>query len=88
MTMYLAGITRSRGGPAFRDSGYPRAHLWEFDGGFTIPALASPHVAPEPLSDEAAPAGHSTRPFRFHSFATAYCNERIAIDAARDGRAL
>lgn len=33
---------------------YSRAHTWQFDGGATIPASASPHIVPVPWSDEAA----------------------------------
>lgn len=29
---------------------YSRDHSWSFDGGLTIPASASPHVVPPPLS--------------------------------------
>jgi organic hydroperoxide reductase OsmC/OhrA len=38
----------------FIDNRYSRAHHWTFDGGITIPASASPHVVPVPLSTELA----------------------------------
>ncbi len=36
----------------FSDNKYSRAHLWEFDGGFQVPASPSPHIVPLPLSVE------------------------------------
>ena len=42
---------RSDGG--FREGRYSRAHRWTFDGGAIVPASASPHVVPEPMSDAA-----------------------------------
>jgi organic hydroperoxide reductase OsmC/OhrA len=39
---------------SFVDNRYSRAHSWTFDGGITIPASASPHVVPAPLSTEFA----------------------------------
>ncbi len=36
----------------FSDNLYSRAHVWEFDGGVTVPASPSPHVVPLPLSVE------------------------------------
>lgn len=36
----------------FSDNQYSRGHLWEFDGGVTVPASASPHVVPLPFSVE------------------------------------
>jgi organic hydroperoxide reductase OsmC/OhrA len=38
----------------FVDNKYSRAHTWTFDGGIVVPASASPHVVPLPLSKEAA----------------------------------
>ncbi|HBC3415254.1 OsmC family protein [Vibrio parahaemolyticus] len=40
-------------GEVFNDNQYCRAHVWEFDGGLTVPASPSPHVVPLPLSVEA-----------------------------------
>lgn len=37
---------------AFKDNQYSRGHTWEFDGGVTVPASASPHVIPLPYSVE------------------------------------
>ncbi|HAS8517515.1 TPA: OsmC family peroxiredoxin [Vibrio vulnificus] len=34
----------------FSDNQYSRGHMWEFDGGVQVPASASPHVVPLPLS--------------------------------------
>lgn len=30
---------------------FSRKHTWDFDGGLSVPASASPHVVPPPLSD-------------------------------------
>lgn len=35
---------------AFSDNQYSRGHEWVFDGGVTVPASASPHIVPLPLS--------------------------------------
>ncbi|MCG6268771.1 OsmC family protein [Vibrio furnissii] len=34
----------------FHDNQYSRGHEWQFDGGVTVPASASPHIVPLPLS--------------------------------------
>lgn len=34
----------------FHDNQYSRGHEWQFDGGVTVPASASPHIVPSPLS--------------------------------------
>lgn len=36
----------------FSDNNYSRGHVWEFDGGLTVPASPSPHVVPLPLAIE------------------------------------
>ncbi|MGR4988708.1 OsmC family protein [Vibrio rotiferianus] len=36
----------------FSDNLYSRAHVWQFDGGVTVPASPSPHVVPLPLAVE------------------------------------
>ena len=36
----------------FSDNQYSRGHQWEFDGGVSVPASASPHVVPLPYSVE------------------------------------
>ncbi len=52
MADYTAVIEwRSDGG--FAEGRYSRAHIWRFDGGATLPASASPHVVPPPMSDPA-----------------------------------
>ncbi len=38
----------------FTDNRYSRAHTWEFDGGTSVPASASPDVVPLPMSEAAA----------------------------------
>jgi organic hydroperoxide reductase OsmC/OhrA len=48
---YLATVSWERRGARFVDNRYSRAHRWEFDGGVTVPASASPHVVRVPLSD-------------------------------------
>lgn len=50
MASYSAHISWQRGAAAFTDNRYSRAHTWKFDGGITVPASASPHVVPLPLS--------------------------------------
>lgn len=54
MSTYSARITWKRGEQKFTDNRYSRAHLWEFDGGATVPGSASPSVVPLPMSDPAA----------------------------------
>lgn len=50
MSDYLAKVTWRRGDQAFSDNRYSRGHVWEFDGGASVPASSSPHVVPLPLS--------------------------------------
>ena len=50
MSEYLATIRWGRGEQAFSDNAYSRGHQWEFDGGLTVPASASPHIVPAPHS--------------------------------------
>ena len=47
---YTATIEWARRGAVFTDNRYSRAHRWEFDGGVGVPASASPHSVPLPLS--------------------------------------
>jgi organic hydroperoxide reductase OsmC/OhrA len=54
MSDYTATVIWRRGGDQFRGGRYSRAHLWSFDGGVDVPASASPHVVPRPLSVENA----------------------------------
>jgi organic hydroperoxide reductase OsmC/OhrA len=52
MAEHVATIEwQSDGG--FREGRYSRAHRWSFDGGTVVPASASPHVVPPPMSDPA-----------------------------------
>jgi len=50
MSEYTATVAWARDGAVFTDNRYSRAHTWAFDGGVVVPASASPHVVPEPLS--------------------------------------
>lgn len=55
MSTYHATIRWKRqGGGDFTKGQYTRAHEWDFDGGVTLAASASPHVVPAPWSDERA----------------------------------
>lgn len=54
MSQYSATISWLRGNAVFIDNHYSRAHSWKFDGGIEVPASASPHVVPVPMSLEAA----------------------------------
>lgn len=51
---HIATVEWQRGGAAFTDRRYPRAHRWRFDGGAEVAASSSPHVVPVPYSDPAA----------------------------------
>ncbi len=52
---YKATVAWKRAeGEAFTDLKFSRGHEWSFDGGVEVPASASPHVVPLPLSVEAA----------------------------------
>ncbi|WP_139683613.1 OsmC family protein [Vibrio tasmaniensis] len=54
MSEYSAVIRWARGDDeAFSDNQYSRGHMWDFDGGVTVPASSSPHVVPLPFSVEA-----------------------------------
>ena len=50
MSEYEATIHWQRGEAAFSDNRFSRGHDWIFDGGVTVPASASPHILPAPLS--------------------------------------
>ena len=52
MGAYAATIQWTRGECEFVDDKYSRGHEWVFDGGATVPASASPHIVPLPLSVE------------------------------------
>jgi len=53
-TIHTADVVWQRDGADFCDNRYSRRHRLRFDGGLDIPASASPHVVPPPLSDAAA----------------------------------
>lgn len=54
MSSYQALIEWGRNGAKFTDNRYSRGHRWRFDGGVEVPASASPHVVPLPMSVRAA----------------------------------
>lgn len=55
MQTYAATVLwKRRPGEVFIDNRYSRGHRWTFDCGVDVPASASPHVVPLPLSVEAA----------------------------------
>ena len=47
---YRATVEWRRGGAVFTDNRYSRWHRWRFDDGIEVPASASPHVVPQPMS--------------------------------------
>ena len=54
MSIYTAKITWKSDSPeTFTKQRFTRGHLWEFDGGLTVPGASSPHVVPR-FSVEAA----------------------------------
>ena len=50
MGTYVATIRWHRGEAPFADNAYSRGHVWEFDGGLSVPASASPDIVPLPMS--------------------------------------
>lgn len=54
MIEHQARVSWTFDGGDFRKGRYSRAHRWDFDGGFAMPASPSPHVVPAPWSDAAA----------------------------------
>lgn len=54
MGIYTATIRWRHDGNDFGRGKYSRAHTWTFDGGVEVPASASPHVVPAPMSDSSA----------------------------------
>ncbi len=53
MSEYFSKVIWQRANDeAFIDNEYSRGHCWEFDGGLTVPASASPHIVPLPYSVE------------------------------------
>lgn len=54
MSEYYASVKWNRGeNEDYIDNKYSRGHVWEFDGGVSVPASSSPHVVPLPYSIEA-----------------------------------
>ncbi|ANO52020.1 OsmC family protein [Woeseia oceani] len=50
MPRFNATVHWRRGDQPFVDNRYSRAHEWLFDGGAVVPASASPHIVPLPMS--------------------------------------
>jgi organic hydroperoxide reductase OsmC/OhrA len=50
VSQYTATIKWHRGDDVFSNNCYSRAHAWEFDGGATVAASASPNIVPLPMS--------------------------------------
>lgn len=50
LSEYTATIKWQRDDQDFLDDNYSRGHIWEFDGGVSVPASASPHIVPPPKS--------------------------------------
>lgn len=50
MSSYEAEISWYRDGQSFLTNEYSRGHLWQFDGGVSVAASASPHIVPLPYS--------------------------------------
>jgi len=50
LSEYTATIIWQRGDQDFLGDNYSRGHVWEFDGGISVPASASPHIVPLPKS--------------------------------------
>lgn len=54
MNLYKASVIWERNGEPFTDQAYSRKHNWEFDGGLSIPASASPEVVDTRYTDPSA----------------------------------
>lgn len=54
MADYACTVEWERGGAAFTDRKFSRAHRWRFDGGAVVAASSSPHSVRVPFSDPAA----------------------------------
>ena len=54
MSVYSAKVIWHCDDSDFIKRRYSREHQWQFDGGICLPASASPHVVPLPMSSEAA----------------------------------
>lgn len=53
MSNHVAEVRWQLSGGDFRAGKYSREHVWQFDGGVTVPASPSPHVVREPYSNPA-----------------------------------
>jgi len=51
MSDYVARVHWQRQDQAFTDNRYSRRHVWQFDGGLSVPASSAPQSVPLPLSD-------------------------------------
>src|SRR4030095_11657566 len=55
MSTYTAKVTWKSDSPeTFTTNRYTRGHVWEFDGGVSVPASSSPHAVRVPFSVEEA----------------------------------
>lgn len=54
MALYQAGVSWNRNNDDYANNRYSRAHQWQFDGGVSVAASASPHIVPAPWSEEKA----------------------------------
>jgi organic hydroperoxide reductase OsmC/OhrA len=54
MKTFDASLAWERGAQPFSDQRYSRAHVWQFDGGLSVPASSSPLSVPLPMSDPSA----------------------------------
>jgi organic hydroperoxide reductase OsmC/OhrA len=50
MAEHQVKVQWERNGADFASGRYSRGHVWQFDGGVTVPASSSPHVVPLPHS--------------------------------------
>lgn len=50
MSGFEATVRWRRDDALFTDNQYSRAHTWQFDGGLSVAASASPHIVPLPMS--------------------------------------
>lgn len=89
MSQYTAVVSWQREDQKFTDNKYTRGHTWTFDGGVTVPASASPHVVPLPMSvaeavdpEEAFVAALSSCHMLF--FLSIAAKKRFVVDAYRD----
>jgi organic hydroperoxide reductase OsmC/OhrA len=89
MSEYSATIRWERGDQDFLSNQYSRGHQWEFDGGTVVPASASPHNVPLPMSiernvdpEEAFVAALSSCHMLF--FLSIAAKKRVVVDAYVD----